>query len=86
MPSETALCDLADISKYYAALWEVKGRWEIERIDEDAPDDYTDDDALRAVIEAAGNGDRGALLALYLDGRPVEDQRMFWPGLYEKGV
>jgi hypothetical protein len=60
-------------------LFDVDGRMEIQRIDEEAAEYMTDDDALRQVIEMAVRGDRLAALALYMDGRNRRDERFFWP-------
>lgn len=75
---------LADIP---AALFDIGGSLEIEAIDEDSPPGFDDNDARAEVVRRAANGDRWALMALYLDGRctsPDVDPRFFFPSKWSR--
>lgn len=64
------------------ALFDIGGRFEIERDDESGRF-KNDSDALLWLLNGAGGGsdiERACLLALYLDGRRTDDDRFFWPG------
>lgn len=75
----TTTLAMPDLTEFHANLFNCEGRWEIQRDDESSPDSYSDCDALAAIIAAATSGNRDAIHALYLDGRPINDTRYFWP-------
>lgn len=50
------------------------GFYEINRIDETAPDGMTDEDAVYGVVMLAASRSQAALAALYLDGRPWDNE------------
>lgn len=74
---ERILSVAESLAAYHVGIWDVDERFEIQKIDETAPDDFTDASALAKVVELASKGNVAAIAALYLDGRPVKDDRCF---------
>jgi hypothetical protein len=60
--------ELRHLASRHIGLFEAQGVLAIQRIDETAPDDFTDEDAIKHVITMAKLGNREAILALHLEG------------------
>jgi hypothetical protein len=56
------------LAEKHIGLFECEGAFAIQRIDETAPDGYTDDEAIRDTIELAKQGNLEAIAALHLEG------------------
>ena len=65
------MLDCPELAKKHIGLFEAAGVFAIQRIDETAPGDYTDEDAVRDVVAMARQGHCEAIAMLHLEGWSV---------------
>lgn len=66
--------EFPELEKKHIGLFEAEGVFSIQRIDETAPEDYSDSDAVRDVVALARKGDREAIAMLHIEGWSVKEK------------
>lgn len=80
--------DFTELRGRHIGLFTRSGVYNIQRIDETAPDYYTDEDAIREVVSLARSGHQEAIAILHLEGWRTDEKEQieFIKSLHESNA